>query len=592
MLGPWGFVAASLALAMGSAISVGTDQAGLSRLVGFGAGALVALLAVGALPSFSKRVVVTVVLGLGGLVLTRHVQIGSVDSTLVLLYAVTAIVSVVLCEHAHAQTSLRLAPSSGSSSSSWPAVAQRLLVLGSMLVAGAVLAAPFVGAAMHRDVRSGSDPDPFNESASNATLSISRSMDTRGRPKLTDRVVMTVDAQRPSFWRGATYDRWDGVVWRGTAFDRPAQPLSSSPEGWASVTPAPEDPAFNSGIENRQTFTIAAPYAEVLFAAPSVNRVLFDRIVGQRPDGSLLSSSPIGKGATYTVVSKMPNATGTLLERVTNTNVPELVQRNNLDPGEISPRVRALAASLTQGKLTPYAKVQAITDWLGANTEYSLDARLPPSNSSDTVDFYLFESRQAWCEQISSALTVMLRSQGVPARVATGFTTGTRDRVTGRYSVREKDAHAWTEVYFEGIGWQGFDPTAAVPLAGESPKAQTILEWLGEHVVVIAISLAVAFGSSWAGLWMVRRARRQLERKRESWAASTLRSLEAIGAANNRKRRIDETPGRYAQALAERLERPDLAAVGQEIDAAAFSVVSAPSDEVRIRCSETLASAR
>ena len=588
LIGPWGFVVLPLAVAMGAAISIGTDQAGLARPVGFFAGALVAVLAIGALPSFSKRVVVTVVLALGGLVLTRHVQIGVVDGTLVLLYVVGAVMAVALCERVHAATTTRLAPAG----SPWRGMTRQWMVLGTMLLGVAIVAAPFVSSAMHRDVRSGDDPDPFSESTAGGTLSIARSMDTRARPRLSDRVVMTVDAQRPSFWRGATFDAWDGGVWKGTAFEQPASPLSSSGDGWASVLPAPEDPAVDNGIKNRQTFTIVAPYAEVLFAAPSAKRVLFDRIVGQRRDGSLLASSPLGKGATYTVVSSMANATATSLQDVANTNIPGIVQRNNLDPGRISPRVRELAASLTQDRATPYAKVQAIVAWLGANTTYSLDAPLPPSDAADTVDYYLFESRQAWCEQISSALTIMLRSQGVPARVATGFATGERDRVTGRYTVREKDAHAWTEVYFEGIGWQGFDPTAAVPLAGESPKSSTMYEWLSDHVLQVMAAIASA-GALWFGVvGLCKLFRRRSQRRGEPWATMTLRTLESVGAAHDRARRADETPGQYAQSLAQLLHNPQLGAVGTAIDAAAFSASTTPSQEVQTYCSETLALAR
>ena len=62
----------------------------------------------------------------------------------------------------------------------------------------------------------------------------------------------------------------------------------------------------------------------------------------------------------------------------------------------------------------------------------------------------------------------MLRELGIPARLAVGYTPGERNPFTGLYEVKASDAHAWAEVYFPGIGWQGFDPTAKVPLAGES----------------------------------------------------------------------------------------------------------------------------
>jgi hypothetical protein len=91
-----------------------------------------------------------------------------------------------------------------------------------------------------------------------------------------------------------------------------------------------------------------------------------------------------------------------------------------------------------------------------------------PAEGADAVDDFLFQSRLGFCEQIASALTIMLRSQGVPARLATGYVPGERDRVSGVWNVRSSDAHAWVEVWFPLTGWQPFDPTAEVPLAADA----------------------------------------------------------------------------------------------------------------------------
>ena len=68
----------------------------------------------------------------------------------------------------------------------------------------------------------------------------------------------------------------------------------------------------------------------------------------------------------------------------------------------------------------------------------------------------------------------MARSVGIPARLATGFVPGTRDALTGQFVVRERDAHAWAEIYFPGVGWQPFDPTASVPLAGDATHERLV----------------------------------------------------------------------------------------------------------------------
>ena len=77
--------------------------------------------------------------------------------------------------------------------------------------------------------------------------------------------------------------------------------------------------------------------------------------------------------------------------------------------------------------------------------------------------------KRGFCMEIASSLTVMLRSIGVPARLVTGFAPGEESLLGGEFTVRGKDAHAWVEVWFPGVGWQGFDPTASVPLGSTEP---------------------------------------------------------------------------------------------------------------------------
>ena len=108
---------------------------------------------------------------------------------------------------------------------------------------------------------------------------------------------------------------------------------------------------------------------------------------------------------------------------------------------------------------------------MGANTSYSLDAPLSPSGV-DVVDHFLLTSKQGWCEQIASSLVVMLRLNGVPARLASGFVTGEFDLDLSPVPGSRRDAHAWTEVWFEGLGWVPFDPTADVPLSGDVTTLQ------------------------------------------------------------------------------------------------------------------------
>ena len=107
---------------------------------------------------------------------------------------------------------------------------------------------------------------------------------------------------------------------------------------------------------------------------------------------------------------------------------------------------------------------------MGRHVRYSTD--IPPLlPGQDAVNQFLFGSRVGYCEQISTALAVMLRTLGVPAREAIGYVPGPFDPLSDLYEIQAKDAHAWVQVWFPGAGWQSFDPTAQVPLAPPDPGA-------------------------------------------------------------------------------------------------------------------------
>jgi hypothetical protein len=113
-----------------------------------------------------------------------------------------------------------------------------------------------------------------------------------------------------------------------------------------------------------------------------------------------------------------------------------------------------LARRLARGKRTPYDVAVAIDRYLAGNyvyTEQSPRRRYP-------LEAFLFEDGAGYCQQFSGAMALMLRMDGIPARVAVGFRSGSRDS-GGAYEVTTLDAHSWVEVFFAGIGWVAFDPT-------------------------------------------------------------------------------------------------------------------------------------
>ena len=126
--------------------------------------------------------------------------------------------------------------------------------------------------------------------------------------------------------------------------------------------------------------------------------------------------------------------------------------------------VYALAQRLARGARTPYAYAERVINYLAGNG-YSYD-EYPPPTPYPLVTFLLL-NRIGYCQQFAGSMALLLRMGGVPARVATGFTTGTYDNATKRWLVSDIDAHAWVEAWFPHYGWITFDPTPpAAPARG------------------------------------------------------------------------------------------------------------------------------
>ncbi|MBL8925654.1 MAG: transglutaminase domain-containing protein [Pseudonocardia sp.] len=132
---------------------------------------------------------------------------------------------------------------------------------------------------------------------------------------------------------------------------------------------------------------------------------------------------------------------------------PEFLATDGVDP-----RVAALAREVTSGAPTGFDRAVALTRWFtGPGSSFTYDLSTAPGNGDDALVEFLTRGKRGYCEQFASAMAVMLRTLGVPARVAVGFTGG-RD-VAGVRSVSTADAHAWVEAWFPGAGWTTFDPT-------------------------------------------------------------------------------------------------------------------------------------
>jgi transglutaminase-like putative cysteine protease len=408
----------------------------------------------------------------------------------------------------------------------------------------------------------------------------------RGRPD--DTLVMKVRAPGPDFWRGQTFDVWDGRNWT-LSDDRPRavrgeRPLQLPPLGSGARV---------AGQEFVQTYYVERPGPNLVFAANEAAELWFpDNIVFVLSDGTIRAAVEMGEDAVYTVVSRRLKVTADLLRRVDNGQIRDEVRQRYTQLPDLTDRVRGLAQSITANAPTTYDKVRAIEAWLGANTEYSLD--IPPlPRGADAVDRFLFVDKIGFCEQIGTAMVVMLRSLGIPARLAAGYAPGERNPFTGLFEVRAHDAHAWAEVWFPVVGWQGFDPTASVPLAGDSATGAAgagLASYLGRHLPRPSPWLAPLAAAVAVGVALVVTVRRRQAERRLPWPRRYLARLEAEGAKRGRPRAPNETPLAYARALAQsvlpdRRLADDVAAV---LDAEAYSG-EATADAMHVEAERVLA---
>ena len=183
-------------------------------------------------------------------------------------------------------------------------------------------------------------------------------------------------------------------------------------------------------------------------------------------------------GSPYQVTSAISLA-GPEELRTASSKYPAWVEERYLQlPRDLPQRVRALASRVTAGTSTQYDKAKAVEEFLKSNFGYNLRIDPPPYNA-DGVDNFLFNLGQGYSEYFASSMAVMLRTVGVPARLAVGYTTGDPVGDQDVFSVTDSHNHAWVEVYFPAFGWIPFEPTPGKSLPGIYQPGQGVTE-IGE----------------------------------------------------------------------------------------------------------------
>lgn len=279
-------------------------------------------------------------------------------------------------------------------------------------------------------------------------------LDLSYRGGLNPTIMMYVRSPAKSYWRSHAYDEYDGRTW-----------IQSNPENVTLMSrPVTElsyvlDDNPPAGEPFLQTFYIQQSLPNLAFVGGQpVELYLAAEQIAIDETGGIRLGETLEQGMTYSVLSISSRFEPQELRAAGRDYPPEILEQYLQLPETITDRTRQLAHELTADFENPYDKAIAIQNHL--LSAYPYDFFPPPqAPNTDAVDQFLFVDQTGFCEHYVSAMVVMLRSLGIPARLTAGYGSGQFDPLSNLYTVRALDAHAWVEVYFPEYGWIPFEPT-------------------------------------------------------------------------------------------------------------------------------------
>lgn len=315
----------------------------------------------------------------------------------------------------------------------------------------------------------GVEQRPIESSSGKSYGEMPRSHLIGSGPELSTRTVMKIDtgdtflpleidvnSKLPHYyWLGRSYDLYTGKGWKTSPIFEDEIPAGEIifpiPEAYYQLktviirkTTEASDTFYIPGIPHEADHRISAGWLEA-------NDEYFSARLDARE---------------YQVTASILNLPEELLQDADDIP-PENIMNTYLQlPEELPHRVLELAQSITAGLETPYDQSKAIEAYLRQYT-YTLELPQPPSGR-DIVDYFLFDLKRGYCDYTASAMVILARAAGLPARLAVGYATGSYDYTSNMFIVTEAQAHAWSEVYIEPFGWVPFEPTAGlIPFSWE-----------------------------------------------------------------------------------------------------------------------------
>ena len=303
-----------------------------------------------------------------------------------------------------------------------------------------------------------------------------------------DARVMRVRSPVASYWRANTLAAFDGKTWFSGSSPFDELVLGQAPGSSVFTVPPrlPEPP----GRLVTESFEIVSTYTDHLFTGgtPRSLRLAQDVLLWVTDAQALRLNPPLGPTLDYTITAVVPRVKPTdllgrgldypadVLGRFTSLPFPARADLAGLSPESAwrsamsdSPADREwlglfrLNQEIVGTTTDPYSIALQVEEYLRSNFAYSLEP--PPTDFSSPYAAFFFSTKTGYCQHFAGAMAVLLRFNGVPARVAVGFTPGDKAE-DGTFIVTRKDAHAWVEAYFPGVGWVQFEPTPGQTIPG------------------------------------------------------------------------------------------------------------------------------
>jgi transglutaminase-like putative cysteine protease/uncharacterized membrane protein YecN with MAPEG domain len=297
----------------------------------------------------------------------------------------------------------------------------------------------------------------------------------QGHIKLGTRDVYQINSATPGFVRAQSYEEYTGAGWKTSNRQDTKIP--------AKDVAVPREETLDARTVSVLKVKVLASDTTVLTPGTPIGTNVGSVVEGPKGVAAEIervrTSSSLSNGDSYNSLGSESTATTEQLTAA-GTDYPDYITQRYLQlPKELPQRVRDESARVAAtGGATPYEQATSIETYL-RKFPFDLTVESAPSGR-DTVDYFLFDLKRGYFDYQSSAMAVMLRTLGIPARVAVGYVLDAGNKVDTTYTVRKDNAYSWVEVYFPKYGWVNFNPTAGEPSGGAVDAVGAISSTFGQ----------------------------------------------------------------------------------------------------------------